>query len=225
MIEKNIIAVADTETIGLPPENFVYDFGFVIQNRKGEKLFEAAHLVEEIITDSKKMMGAFYAGKIFSHYLPLVDAGLIDIRPFKYIQEEFLDVCQDFNVNIFAAYNLGFDARALAATAGLLAGGKFLNYAPRMLDIWQFSCQTILNRPTYKRMAAKNNWISDAGNMRTNAECAYRYISHNPNAVEAHTALCDARIEGEILTQCYRQKKPVPYGVYDAQPWRIVNNV
>lgn len=222
-IKKNIIAIADTETIGLPPQNAVYDFGYVIQDSKGNKLFEAAHLVEEIITDAKKMMGAFYAGKIFSHYLPLVDAGLIDIRPFKYIKEEYQDIASDFGVNVFAAYNLGFDIRALSATNNALNSGKFLNTKPKLLDIWQFACQVLLDRPTYKRMAKQHNWISDAGNMRTNAECAYRYISHNPDAVEAHTALCDARIEGEILTQCYRQRKTVPYGIFDAQPWRIVN--
>jgi hypothetical protein len=222
-IEKLNICVADTETIGLPPENFVYDFGYVIQDRKGNILFEQAHLVEEIVTDSKKMMGAFYAGKIFSHYLPLVDAGLIDIRPFKYIKEEYNDIAAQYNINVFSAYNLGFDVRALSATNALLSTGKFLNTKPQLLDIWQFACQVLLNRPTYKRLAQQHNWVSDAGNMRTNAECAYRYSSGNVNAEEAHTALCDARIESEILTKCYRQKKSVPYGIKDAQPWRIVN--
>jgi hypothetical protein len=223
MLNKNIIAVGDTETIGLPPQNFVYDFGYVIQDRKGKKLFETAHLIEEIITDAKKMMGAFYAGKIFSHYLPLVDAGLIDIRPFNYVKEEYNDIAAQYNVNVFAAYNLGFDIRALSATNAALSTGKFLNTKPQLLDIWQFACEVLLDRPTYKRMAQENKWVSEAGNMRTNAECAYRYISHNPDAVEAHTALCDARIEGEILAKCYRQKKSVPYGKFDSQPWRIVN--
>ena len=222
-IEKNIIAIADTETIGLPPENYVYDFGYVFQDRKGNKLFETAHLVEEIVTDAKKMMGAFYAGKMFSHYLPLVDAGMIDIRPFEYIKQEYLDLANDYNVNVFAAYNLGFDIRALATTNKYLSKGKFLNTTPKLLDIWQFACEVLMNRPTYKRLAQKNNWVSDAGNMRTNAECAYRYVSGNADAVEAHTALCDARIEGEILTKCFRQNKKVPYGTFDAQPWRIVN--
>lgn len=223
MIQKNIIAVGDTETIGLPPENFVYDFGYVIQDRKGNVLFECAHLVEEIITDAKKMMGAFYANKIFTHYLPLVDAGMIDIRPFDYIKQEYNDIASQYGVNTFAAYNLGFDIRALSNTNQLLSTGKFLQTKPKLLDVWQFACESILNRPTYKNLAKSRGWVSDTGNLRTNAECAYRYASGNYNAEEAHTALCDARIEGEILAKCYRQKKTVPYGIFDASPWRIVN--
>ena len=118
---------------------------------------------------------------------------------------------------------MGFDIRALAATNSLLDTGKFLNSTPKLLDIWQYACEVLLNRPTYKNMAKSNNWVSDAGNMRTNAECAYRYVSGNVEAVEAHTALCDARIEGEILAKCFRQNKTVPYGIFDAHPWRIVN--
>jgi len=222
-IAKNTICVADTETVGLPPQNFVYDFGYVFMDRKGNKLFETAHLVEEIITDAKKMMGAYYTNRVFTHYLPLVDAGLIDIRPFSYIKQEYQDMAAQYNVNVFSAYNLGFDVRALSATNELLNKGKFLNTSPKLLDIWQYSCEVLLNRPTYKRLAQTNNWVSDAGNMRTNAECAYRYVSGNTDAVEAHTALCDARIESEILAKCYRQKKTIPYGKMDAQPWRIVN--
>lgn len=223
MINKDIIAVCDTETIGLPPENHIYDFGYVIQDRRGNVLFESSHLVEEIITDPKKMSGAYYTGRVFSHYLPLVDAGMIDIRPFSYIKQEFLDMCSTYGVTVFSAYNLGFDVRALSATNKILDNGKFLNYIPKMLDIWQFACEVLLNRPTYKNMAKQYNWLSEAGNIRTTAETAYRYITHNPEMVEAHTALCDARIEGEILHKCFQQKKKIPYGIIDHQPWRIVN--
>lgn len=220
---KNVIAVVDTETVGLPPKNLCYDFGFVIMDKNGNQLFEASHLIEEIITDGDLMTGAYYTKRAFTHYLPLVDAGMIDIRPFAYVKEEFLDMCSTFGVNVFSAYNLGFDMRSLAATNQNLDSGKFLNYIPKLLDIWQFACETVLSHKLYTNLARQKNWVSDAGNMRTNAECAYRYISGNWDAIEAHTALCDARIEGEILARCYQQKKSVPYGKYDAQPWRIVN--
>jgi len=219
---KNIIAIMDTETIGLYPK-YIYDFGYVIQDKKGNKLFEASHLVEEIVTDAKVMMGAFYAGKMFTHYLPLVDAGMIDIRPFSYIYDEFLQACSDYNVNVLAAYNLGFDLRALKETKRQLNYKAHMQGNYKLLDVWQFACESLLNRPTFKTLATNEKWVSPAGNFRTNAEVAYKYASGNLQAVEAHTALCDARIEGEILTQCYRQNKKIPYGKFDAQPWRIVN--
>jgi hypothetical protein len=219
---KNIIAIADTETIGLWPKH-IYDFGYVIQDKNGEKLFEASHLIEEVVTDAKKMMGAFYAGKMFTHYLPLVDAGMIDIRPFSYVYDEFLQACSDYGVNVLAAYNLGFDLRALQQTKKYLGYKHFYNADYKLLDVWQFACEVLLNRPTYKKLATKQKWKSAAGNFKTNAEVTHRYVSNNVNAVEAHTALCDARIEGEILTKCYQQHKKVPYGKINASPWRIVN--
>ena len=216
------IAIADTETIGLWPKH-VYDFGYIIQDRKGNTLIERSHLVEEIVTDAKKMMGAFYAGKIFSHYLPLVDAGMIDIRPFNYIYDEFLQDCADYNIDIFAAYNLGFDLRALRETKRFLGYKNFIKQNYKLLDIWQFACEVLLNRPTYKKLADQQGWISPAGNYRTNAEVTHRYISGNVEGVEAHTALCDARLEGEILNKCFQQHKKIPYGKIDKSPWRIVN--
>ena len=220
---KNTIIVADTETIGLPPKNFVFDLGYTVADKKGNILFEANHLVEEIVTDGKLMMGAFYAKKIFSHYLPLVETGFIDIQPWHIIIEELRDIIATYNINIFSAYNLGFDMRAMAATQNKLAQGKILQDKIQLLDLWQFSCEVLLNRPTYKTLAEQQGWKSPAGNFRTTAEHSYRYISGYYEAEEQHTALCDARIETKIMSKCYRQNKKVPYGVFDAHPWRIVN--
>ena len=55
--------IGDTETVGLKPVNFVYDFGYVIATRK-EILLQRSFLITEIITDAKKMMGAYFAKKI-----------------------------------------------------------------------------------------------------------------------------------------------------------------
>ena len=58
---------------------------------------------------------------------------------------------------------------------------------------------------------------------------AYRAARHtafkhgDPEFIEDHTALSDARIEVAIMAECYRQKKSVPYGIINGAPWRIVN--
>ena len=63
---KNTFLVLDTETADLTGS--VYDLGYVICNKRGETIVERNWLVEEIFTDAKTMMGAFYAGKLFTHY-------------------------------------------------------------------------------------------------------------------------------------------------------------
>ena len=70
---KNVILVIDTETVGL--EGHVYDMGWVITNKRGEILAERNWLVLENFTNPQRMMGAFYAGKTFTHYAPMLQAG------------------------------------------------------------------------------------------------------------------------------------------------------
>ena len=73
------IATLDTETVGL--EGHVYDIGYVIHNKRGEIALERNWLVEENFTNPKKMMGAFYAGKHFTHYARMLQDGEIRLTP------------------------------------------------------------------------------------------------------------------------------------------------
>ena len=127
-----------------------------------------------------------------------------------------------FGVNVLAAYNLGFDRRVMRQTNERFGLGPILP-AMDMLDIWQFACETKLSQARYKEIARELGWVSAAGNIRTGAEYAYRFCSGDFGFIEDHTALSDAVIETEIMAACYACKKSVPYGIMNAQPWRIVN--
>ena len=67
-IQAKSIMTIDTETVGL--EGHVYDIAWAISNKRGEIVAERNWLVRENFTNPKKMMGAFYAGKTFTHYAP-----------------------------------------------------------------------------------------------------------------------------------------------------------
>jgi DNA polymerase III epsilon subunit-like protein len=179
-------------------------------------------LVEEVFTDPDKMMGAFYAKKLFSHYAPMLDAGTIGLAPWSKIVSEMQIDVDAFGVNVLAAYNLGFDRRVMRQTNKRFGLGPILP-AMDMLDIWQFACETKLSQARYKEIARELGWVSAAGNIRTGAEYAYRFCSGDFGFIEDHTALSDAVIETKILADCYACKKSVPYGIVNAQPWRIVN--
>ena len=223
MPKKTMIAVIDTETASLM--GGVYDFAYAITDKKGNIEKTENHLVEEIVTNGSMMMGAFYAKKTFSHYFPMLDNDLIDLWAWSDIRDQFLQDLIDYDVSIIAAYNLPFDARVLAATHNSITKQeKFLHGKYKMLDIWRFSCLTILNRRGYKNLAHEKGWVSDAGNIRTNAECAYRYAANDNEFIEHHTALHDVIAENKILAYCFRQKKKTPFGLTGVAPWRIVNN-
>ena len=226
-ITKKSIMVLDTEACDLAGN--VYDVGYTITNRKGEVLSTFNALVLEIFTDASKMMGAFYAKKLFTHYAPMLNRSEVALMPWADIVAQIRYDMALYNVNVVSAYNLGFDRRVMRQTDALLRGGNgqnpIIEKGVELLDIWQFACETKLSQVTYKELARSRGWVSAKGNIRTGAEYAYRFCAGDHGFIEDHTALSDALIETDILAACYACKKTVPYGIINAQPWRIVNNV
>ena len=226
MIKPNTFLTIDTETCDLAGN--VYDIGWTIHNKRGEIRREFNALVLETFSDPRKMMGAFYADKLFTHYAPMLERGEIVRMPWLDIVAQLRADIIEHDVTVLCAYNLAFDKRVLAQTHDLLGDGqKLLPRWVELLDIWRFACETKLNQATYKRLARAQDWVSDAGNIRTGAQYAYRFCSGDWGFIEDHTALSDARIETSILAECFRQKKRIPYGLvkdkYGSQPWRIPN--
>ena len=222
MPNRNIILTLDTETADLSGN--VYDVGYIIHDRVGNELTRFNALVEEIFTDAKIMMGAFYAKKLFSHYAPMLDRGEIKMQSWQFIIDRLRSDIELYNVSTIAAYNIGFDMRAMNSTHRALTDeNKVLESPCKILDIWQFACEVKLNNRNYKRIAESLGWVSPKGNIKTGAEFAYRFCSGDHGFIEDHTALSDCQIEVEILRQCFATKKKIPYGKYNSAPWRIVN--
>jgi len=221
-MKKKIIMVLDTETADLTGS--IYDIGYTITDKQGNIALTRNWLVEEIFTDAKKMMGAFYAGKIFTHYAPMLQRGDIELTSWSKIIETMRADILENDVNVLAAYNLPFDTRVMRNThAALGYTDKVLPHALDQLCIWQFACETKLNTRLYKTLAAEQGWVSDAGNIRTGAEYAYRFCAGDWGFIEDHTALSDAIIETEILARCFATNSKIPYNKKAAMPWRIVN--
>jgi hypothetical protein len=158
----------------------------------------------------------------------MLERGEIVRLPWMDIIEQLRSDIMEFDVDVVCAYNLAFDKRVIAQTHDMLGdGSKVLPKMVDLLDIWRFACETKLSQVAYSRIARAQNWVSEAGNLRTGAQYAYRFCSGDFGFIEDHTALSDARIETEILAECFRQKKRVPYNQikdkYSATPWRIPN--
>lgn len=219
---KQVIMTLDTETADLTGN--VYDIAFAVHTKDGTILETYNALVDEIFTDAKKMMGAFYASKLFTHYSKMLADGRIGFAPWWAIIAEIQRAIDEHGVTTIAAYNLGFDRRVMRNTHHALGyDGAICPSGLQQLDIWQFACETKLSQATYKKLALDSGWVSSAGNIKTGAEYAYRFCSGDFGFIEDHTALSDALIEVDILSACFATKKKIPYNIVNAQPWRIVN--
>ena len=172
-----------------------------------------------------------------------------DGSDFHYMYETFAEFLYEFfypllksftgNANLrLWSYNAMFDSRAFIDTAKLEN-----EIIPKpILDNWNCIFVLVANTIVQNKDIQFVNWavekehqlivknkleqgkyISEKGNIRTNAQTIYRYITGDDSFIEAHKGMEDTRIEGEILEWCKKFKK---WSLLDSTPnvaWTIVN--
>lgn len=220
---RKYIAVVDTETLGVVSP-LVYDLGVTITDKQGKIYAQANWLVKEVFENVSLMKTAYYADKV-PKYLEMIARGEVEVKPWNVVRAEFIEMLDKYGVKVISAYNLGFDKRALAYTHKELGNeGKFLTRAFEMWDIWGMATQTILRHKTYHKVAKANSWFTPKGNLLTNAEVAFRYITNEFDFMESHTALHDTVIETQILVRCLRQHTKMKKGILGS-PWRLAQAI
>jgi DNA polymerase III epsilon subunit-like protein len=167
------------------------------------------------------MEKAFYFNKVDSFYRPNLRCGRMEVKRWATICEEVRELTTKHDINVVAAYNLAFDARVIKATHKKYNGSPMFSKPVKQLDLWRVCCETLLQQKTFKKLAKKLNWISPAGNFRTNAQVAFRYGMGEWEFDESHTALDDALIETQIMAKVFKTKQKINYGLI-SHPWRLV---
>ena len=221
---KKLYILVDVETAGDVKWNpLVYDLGFAIVDSKGKIYEEHSIIIKEIFYNRELMSSAYYSKKIPS-YLREIDEGLHKVMSWKNAMILFRTVMEKWEPKKLSAYNLAFDVRAMKNThkklgyKGKIITPKFKNI--EMICIWALACQTIFLQKGFQKIARNKGWVTNAGNLRTSAEMAYRYMEKDYTFIEEHKGLADVKIEAEILAHCLRQNKKYKKGII-SHPWRI----
>ena len=224
MRKNEYFVVLDTETANSVNHPLPYDLGYKIVNRKGEVAVVRSFCIYEIYAEQKEMMqSAYYADKLPQYEEELKNKQRKLVRLFT-ARKTITEDMKNYNTNLVYAYNMNFDRRALNNDQKFVTENKYRYFFPYNTEfrcIWHMACQVLLARPSYIKFATKNNYISEKGNILTNAECCYRYITKNTEFKEEHKGIDDVNIETEILLACYRQHKKIKTNPYQAC-WRIV---
>jgi len=224
MAKKKYYLVLDTETANSVEEPLPYDIGWAICDRKGNIYERKSYICTEVFLDMKDVMvSAYYAEKI-PNYWDDIKAGRRILTGMWNIRREMIKDMKKYKVSAVCAYNMGFDKRALNNLVRYVSKSWMRWWFPFGTEyncIWNMACNAILNRTTYIKFAVKNGLISDANNIFTSAECAYRYITDSIDFVESHTGLEDVEIEVEIMAECFRQHKALKKEINSAC-WRVV---
>lgn len=216
--------ITDTETANDISFPLPYDLGYKIINRKGEVLVSRSFVIYEIYVGQKEMMkSAYYAEKLPSYEEDLKNGTRKLVRLYT-ARKTILEDMEKYKITRVYAYNVNFDKRALNNDQKFTTNNRlkyFFPYGTEFRCIWHMACQVLLARTSYIKFALENNYISPAGNILTNAECCYRYITGNTDFVEEHKGLEDVNIEAEILLKCFSQHKKMDVNPYSAC-WQLV---
>lgn len=222
-MKKMYVLVLDVETTGDVESNpLVYDVGAKIVDLAGNVYERGSWVIYDIYTQRDFMSSAYYAAKLPQYERDLAN-GSRKMARFETVRKIIWRWMYKYDAFLVAAYNTSFDRRALNNTIRNLTGIKQCLFFPRktkFIDIWRMACDSICRTRDYHRMAYENGWYSDAGNVRTNAETVYGYLSNSPNFKESHTALEDVDIETEIMLYCWKKVKAENRGIIGF-PWRI----
>lgn len=220
-------AIIDTEFLTVP-RKAVYDFGFCIMNDKtGEIVIRARFIIAETILEND-MRTAYYADKLPA-YITAIETGAAHIVSRENARALFLDTCKAFNVSQVWAYYAMADMDALNSTYD----GDFLPAGMSWHCINAAAAQTICNSRNYFKFATACGFVSDSGNVRTNANSVGAYVLQDADFEEEHTALADAELEAAILFKVLRQHarmntEPVSNAYIACQPkfkaWRKRHN-
>ena len=221
---KEMYLVIDTETCNTVEQPLPYDIGFAICDRMGNIAEERSYVVAETFLDMKDTMKSAYFAEKIPQYWEDIKNGTRKIKSIYKIRREVKDLMNKYNVKKVGAYNMGFDKRALNnvmryATKSFCRW--FFPFGTEFFCIWHLATQTLLQQKTFFKMAEKNGWFSEKGNLLTNAEVTYNYIKKMSDFKEEHKGLEDVRIEIEIMAHCFRQHKKMNTNI-NTSCWRLV---
>lgn len=222
-MRKKMFIVLDTETANSVAHPLPYDFGWVVVDKHGNIYKTYSFVIYEIYCEQRDMMkSAYYADKL-PQYEEDIKNGKRKIVSIWTARKIFIECMKEFNVDTIYAYNMGFDKRALNNDIKFVSSWMrwFFPKDTNFKCIWHMACSSILNRTSYIKFAEKNNFISAKGNILTNAEVCYKYITKDIDFEESHTGLEDTLIESAILAYCFRQHKKFDDSINSAC-WRKV---
>lgn len=210
--------VLDTETANSVEQPLPYDFGWaVVDTETGEIVCEKSFVVVEIFLDKELMEQAYFAEKI-PQYWEEIKQGKRELRRLLTIRKELWNCLKTYGIKEIGAYNMGFDRRASNNDARYITASFlrwFFPYNVRLFCIWHMACTSFLNTFEYVNFATTHGFVSEAGNILTNAECAYKFLTGDLDFAEQHTGLEDVRIETAILLNCLKigdeNMKDTPY--------------
>lgn len=222
---KKYIIILDVETTnnqigvkGAPNDGLVYDLGFTVADKQGNVYAKRSFAIKEIFDWKELMDTAYYKNKLPKYYEKIRRGEMKKVSIWE-ARKSIKSAMEYFNITEVYAFNANFDYTTLNNTVRYLSGSAcrwFFKYGTKICDIWHIACQTLGLQKTFQWENVRNA----NGNLITNAERMYAYLSQDFDFEEEHTGLADALIETQILARCFKTHKSIDKSINRAC-WRI----
>ena len=225
---RKVFAILDIETI--TDARLAFDIAWIVCDSKGNILDRYNALVSEIanapfglelITRDSFMKNKckFYRDALVFNSVP--------VKSFEEIANDFAAISAKYNARtVMCAYNAKFDYSVLQRNADVYYGGTFFDDDVELVDIMTMALATICDTNKFVRWCMVNGATTEKGNVKTNAETVYAYLTRDAEYTEAHHALEDCEIEAEIYFKArkYRKKhhKKFANPVFACPEWKKV---
>ena len=92
------ILMLDVETIGVG-EKAIFDIGYIICDKKGNKFIRKSYLIKEVFEDKKRMEKAHYFNK-YPKYLQGIKEGTFVVETWENVMREMWGLIKKYNISI-----------------------------------------------------------------------------------------------------------------------------
>lgn len=225
---RKVFAILDIETI--TDARLAFDIAWIVYDSKGNELERRNYLVSEIVNtpfyEILVRRDSFMKNKA-QYYMDAAAFNSINYATLDHICADFAGIADRYHAKVaMCAYNAKFDFNVLNDNMQAYYGENFFNSDVEIVDIMTMALATICDTNKYVRWCILNNMTTEKGNVYTNAQTVYAYLTQNIDYVEEHHALADCEIEADIYfkARAYRKKqhKQFAWPVFHCVEWRKV---
>lgn len=235
---KKVFVITDVETVA--DARLVLDVAWHVCDSKGNILDSFNACVKDIFDASFGRMlvakDGFTSRKLANGmrksewYLSSIDNGEMPVMSFADIKNAFNAISKTYNAKVvFCAYNAKFDYDALTTNANMYGLNGFFGNEVEFIDIMTMAMGTFCATKKYVKWAMNHNFVTEKGNIQTNAQAVYSYISNDTNFEERHTALADCDIEKNIFFKAYsyhkKGHKKFCMPVFNCDEWNYIQSL
>lgn len=225
---RKVFAILDIETI--TDARLCFDIAWILKDSKGNTLESHNFLVSEIAeTPFAQILirrDSFMKNKA-QFYMDGMAFNSFEVASLMDIACEFNASAARYNAKlVMCAYNAKFDYSVLNDNMNAYYGVDFFADNVEIVDIMTMALATICDTNKFVRWCQLTNHVTAKGNVQTNAETVYAYLTRDADYMEAHHALQDCEIEADIYFKArkYRKKhhKQFAMPVFHCKEWQAV---